>query len=316
MQLAPTPLLSAPSGDPRISWSSWRLLSPRLWAPLLAALLLTLALALLGGEALEGPWTRLVLLCLAGLALLLLAALARLLLVQAERDRRSAEGQARELEHRVESRTRELTTLVTRQQEVTEREKAELSRKLHDELGGLLTAAKMDLSWLQARITDGSLRARLGQLGGVLDEATELKRRVVEDLRPSLLDHFGLATALSAHLDAACAQAGLTCELALPHDCALPHGTAITLFRIIQEGLTNTIRHAGARRVRLRLVLDPAGCELELADDGCGFDPAAVHGSHGIMSMQHRARSLDGVLTLSSSPGSGTTLRVKVPLPR
>src|SRR5579872_5609289 len=83
-----------------------------------------------------------------------------------------------------------------------ELEKSQLARKLHDELGGLLTAAKMDLSWLQSRLSPGQekpVQDRLAQLGSVLDEAMDLKRRIVEQLRPSLLEHFGLATAIRAH---------------------------------------------------------------------------------------------------------------------
>ena len=154
----------------------------------------------------------------------------------------------KDLESLVEARTRELSALSTHLQELAEEEKSELARNLHDELGGLLTAAKMDLSWVQSRVTDPALQERLAQLGGVLDEAMDLKRRVVEDLRPSLLDHFGLPTALRAYVDSACAKAGLRAELELPEDAApMAKDTAIALFRIVQEGVTNIIRHAGAR---------------------------------------------------------------------
>ena len=319
MQPAPT-LLDAPAQHTRaakISWSSWRRLPMRLWAPLLAALVMTLAMALVG-EELEGAWSRLVLLAMSTLTLTLLATLTRLYLLQAEREASSlsfsrvlAERETRELERRVESRTRQLSALATRQQQLSEEEKADIARKLHDELGGLLTAAKMDLSWLQAHVEEPRLRERLQQLAAVLDEAMGLKRQVVEELRPSLLDHFGLATALSAYLEATCAKAGLAREITLPEDCVLPRDTAIALFRVIQEALNNTIQHSGAKRVKLKLKLDASACELELADDGCGFDPA--RSSYGILGMQHRVRSLGGQLELSSSPGQGTTLRVRVP---
>src|SRR5580693_2423232 len=101
-----------------------------------------------------------------------------------------------QLEELLEVRTRELSELSTHLQNFAEKERSELARNLHDELGGLLTAAKMDLSWLQTRVDQPPIGARLTQLGEVLDQAMNVKRRVVEDLRPSLLDHFGLPTAL------------------------------------------------------------------------------------------------------------------------
>jgi signal transduction histidine kinase len=305
--------------------SSLRLLPWRLWALLLGALILTLAMASLGGGALltgEAPdnsLTRAGLLALAALTLALLAVLTRLFLVQAQRQARcmsAAEPQARELETLVETRTRELSALSTYLQELSEKEKSELARNLHDELGGLLTAAKMDLSWLQARIDAPQIKERLAQLGAVLDEAMDLKRRVVEDLRPSLLDHFGLPTALRAYVDSACAKAGLKGEIVIPEESVpIARDIAIALFRIVQEGLTNTIRHAGAQRITLTFTADASGYAFELTDDGRGFDARdpRTRSSHGIMGMQQRVRSLGGNLSLESSPGAGTTLRVRVP---
>src|SRR5579864_3596745 len=120
---------------------------------------------------------------------------------------------------RVEDRTRELSALSNHLQALSEREKSELARKLHDELGGLLTAAKMDLSWLQSRLEGAVIQDRLSQLGGVLDEAMDLKRRVVEELRPSLLDHFGLPTALRAYVESTCSKEGLQVIVDLVHGC-------------------------------------------------------------------------------------------------
>jgi protein-histidine pros-kinase len=210
----------------------------------------------------------------------------------------------------------DLESLVEALQERSEKERAELARNLHDELGGLLTAAKMDLSWLQSRVTDPALQERLAQLGSVLDEAMDLKRRVVEHLRPSLLDHFGLPTALRAYVESACAKAALRAELALPEDAApMETDTAIALFRIVQEGVTNIIRHAGARSVALRLALDRGAWRITLSDDGSGFDPAGpgFRRSHGLAGMRQRVRALGGQLEIQSTPGAGTTLRVSIP---
>jgi signal transduction histidine kinase len=218
-----------------------------------------------------------------------------------------------------EDRTRELTALSNHLQAQSEREKSELARKLHDELGGLLTAAKMDLSWLQSRLEGTAIQERLAQLGSVLDEAMDLKRRVVEELRPSLLDHFGLPTALRAHLESTAAKAGLGMDIQIEHACeSMSKDTAIALFRVVQEGLSNIIRHAHARTVTLQLQGDKRDCVLILSDDGQGFDAAdpQFRWSHGLMRMRQRAEALGGQLQVESVVGRGTTLRVEVPMSR
>jgi signal transduction histidine kinase len=300
-------------------WSALRLLPVRAWLALLGVLFAALASAAIAERLAEAPQTQAAVIFLALLAVGLLIALSRLLAADAVRReglRAASERHAKELESLVEARTRELSALSTHLQELSEKEKSQLARNLHDELGGLLTAAKMDLSWLQSRVPDAALQERLGQLGGVLDEAMDLKRRVVEDLRPSLLDHFGLPTALRAHVEAACAKAGLRVELALPEDGApMPKETAIALFRIVQEGLTNVIRHAGAQSVSLRFAVEHDICRFTLADDGQGFDAAdpRFRWSHGITGMRQRVRALGGHFEIESAPGAGTTLRISIP---
>ena len=233
-----------------------------------------------------------------------------------EQQQQQAAPATGELDRLVESRTLELSALSSHLQSLAEKEKSELARTLHDELGGLLTAAKMDLSWLQSRVEKPEHQERLAQLGSVLDEAMGLKRRVVEELRPSLLDHFGLSTALRAYVDDACSKAKIKADIRLPDDgAAVPKDIAIALFRIVQEGLNNIVRHAGARNVVLDLVADGNEYAFTLHDDGCGFNPKINRESwpHGIMGMQHRVRALGGRFSLESAPGKGTTLRVAVP---
>ncbi|HEV7447530.1 MAG TPA: histidine kinase, partial [Steroidobacteraceae bacterium] len=184
----------------------------------------------------------------------------------------------------VEDRTRELSALSNHLQALSEREKSELARKLHDELGGLLTAAKMDLSWLQSRLEGAAIQERLAQLGSVLDEAMDLKRSVVEALRPSLLDHFGLPTALRAYVESTCAKAGLASQIVIEHECeSMSKDTTIALFRVVQEGLSNIIRHAQAKTVKLELIGDDGHCIVTLTDDGHGFDARSpqFRWSHG-----------------------------------
>jgi hypothetical protein len=248
------------------------------------------------------------------LAAVLLGGIAGLAIAQAtgRKQRRSAAGALERLEERLQ----ELSALSTHLQELAEKEKTELARNLHDELGGLLTAAKMDLSWLQGRVAaDAAIHQRLTQLGCVLDEAMDVKRRVVEDLRPSLLDHFGLPTAMRAYLEAVCARSQLAGEFEIAGDEDFHQDTAIGLFRVVQEGLANVVRHACARRVRLVLASDEHAHALQLIDDGRGIDLADpdFRWSHGLAGMRHRVRALGGTLSLESAPGRGTALSIEVP---
>jgi signal transduction histidine kinase len=309
---------AADSSEPT-GWSALRLLPLRAWLALLGILFAALASAGIAERLAGAPQTQAAVIFLALLAVGLLIALSRLLAADAVRRealRAASERHARDLEGLIEARTRELSALSTHLQELSEKERSELARNLHDELGGLLTAAKMDLSWLQSRVPEAALQERLTQLGAVLDEAMDLKRRVVEDLRPSLLDHFGLPTALRAYVESACAKAGLRADLTLPQDGPpMPRETAIALFRIVQEGITNIIRHADARSVTLRVDFEGDACHFTLSDDGRGFDAAdsRFRWSHGLMGMRQRVRALGGGFELESAPGAGTTLRVAVP---
>jgi signal transduction histidine kinase len=174
----------------------------------------------------------------------------------------------------------------------------------------------MDLSWLQSRIKDAPYHERLAQLGGVLDDAMNLKRRVVEDLRPSLLDHFGLPTALRAHVEHVCTKADLQCDVTMSDDAeTMPKDLQIALFRVIQEGLANVVRHAHARQVRLAVTADAQRYLLMLTDDGCGMKmgDSAFRWSHGLSGMRHRVQAMGGTFAIESSPAEGTTLRIEVP---
>lgn len=219
----------------------------------------------------------------------------------------------------MEDRTKELSALSNHLHALSEREKSELARKLHDQLGGLLTAAKMDLSWLQSRLEGTAIQERLSQLGSVLDEAMDLKRRVVEELRPSLLDHFGLPTAARAYVESTCAKEKLAAQIVVEHTCeSLPKETAIALFRVVQEGLCNVIRHARAKTVKLELSGDERNCVITLTDDGKGFDAQSplFRWSNGLTGIRQRAEALGGQLHLESRVGGGTRLRIEVPMVR
>jgi signal transduction histidine kinase len=218
------------------------------------------------------------------------------------------------------ARAQELSELCTHLQHYVEKEKHELARRLHDELGGLLTAAKMDVSWLQSgmearRMEDDVLRERLARLGGVLDDAMDLKRRVVEELRPSLLDHFGLPTALRAHVESTCSRSGLNCEVSMDEAMeTLPRETAIALFRVVENGLDNIVRHANATSVKIDVRVENGRHVIRLSDDGRGLDlsdPALRR--HNLTGMRHRIEGLGGEFRIESTADRGTELTISIP---
>lgn len=272
--------------------------------------------------AVDVQWSRFAVAALATLTLVLLLLAVRLLLKDVRRNeflRREQATERTRLEALVRDRTDELSRLTTYLQTVSEQEKASLARDLHDELGGLLTAAKMDLAWLQGRVTASHLdmRAKLDALASAIDEAMNLKRRVVENLRPALLEHFGLSAALESYFQETCKMASLTCHTEVPDSIeGLPSDSGIALFRVGQESLTNIMRHAKAHTVDMLCELTPGGLHLRISDDGIGIDPGKLSGkmSHGLAGMRHRINRLSGSFTISANAPSGTIIDVRVPL--
>jgi signal transduction histidine kinase len=178
--------------------------------------------------------------------------------------------QKQELEQQVDQRTRELTALSTHLQGVSEQEKSALSRELHDELGGLLVAARMDLSWLQQRLptSDPGIEQRFKRIHESLSAGVDLKRRVVEELRPTLLDNMGLFAALRWQFKETCRRAGLECTESIPEiEPKFNPDAAIGVFRIAQEALTNILKHAEAKSADLAIVasrrVNVTGCRSQ-----------------------------------------------------
>ena len=256
-----------------------------------------------------------------GLNVALIATLALLLIRDQRRVRaetRTQNSLAEKLESQVESRTSELSSLSAFLQTNSEREKASLARELHDELGGILTPAKMDLSWLQGRLgTTPEYGDRMNRLSKLIDQGIDLKRRIIENLRPSLLDHLGLASAVQWYTDEACQAASLECNLKIADNLErMPADLEIALYRVVQESVTNVVKHAKAKRIDLTIERAAKGLRMVIADDGVGIQDleAAKKASHGLAGMIHRIRSVHGTFDVRSHPGHGTRVEVFVPL--
>jgi len=229
--------------------------------------------------------------------------------------------QKSELEQQVEARTSELTALSTHLQGVSEQEKSALSRELHDELGGLLVAARMDLSWLQQRLPteDPSIEQRFKRIHDSLSAGVDLKRRVVEELRPTLLDNMGLFTALRWQFKETCRRTGLRCTETIPEfEQKFSPDAAIGVFRVAQEALTNILKHSEAKSADLFISIDRDTFTLRISDDGKGIPKSrmGVSTAHGLVSMRHRIAGLGGTWELSTPGSGGTVLCARIPLAR
>ena len=202
-------------------------------------------------------------------------------------------------------------------QRTREAERAALARELHDELGAILTAARLDVAWIAAQPAchDPAIAQRVEALRQVLAQGIGLKRRIVEDLHPTALAHFGLVPAIEQLLESNRPRFGGRIVAALDPGVRLEGEAALALYRIVQEALTNVHKYARAATVRVTLRRARGRIELSVDDDGTGFDPAAVGcGHHGLAGMRHRILAVGGRFGIEAAPGEGTSIRASVPM--
>ena len=200
-----------------------------------------------------------------------------------ERQRQLLAKERSVLEDLVQQRTLALRQLATHLQQVREDERSFLARELHDELGSLLTAAKLDVARLKSRVASlPDAPQRLQHLTEILNSGIALKRRIIEDLRPSSLPNLGLVAALEILAREFEERSTLPVHLSLD---PVPLGAAneLTVYRLVQESLTNIANHAGAGTIRVELHRQAAGVIVQVTDDGCGFDVSVARpASHGL----------------------------------
>lgn len=204
-------------------------------------------------------------------------------------------------------------------QTVREEERTRIARELHDELGQTLNVLKMDLTWLMSRFTDAQddLVAKADSMMTVIDSLVDSIRRISANLRPGLLDDLGLTAAAEWLLEEFHERTGVRYTLKMSHDESdFDAGLATTLFRILQEAVTNVSRHAQASRLDVELAERGGQIMLNVKDDGIGFDPREAGGkrkSLGLLGIRERVTSLGGTLEIIGRPGQGTELRIVLP---
>ena len=243
---------------------------------------------------------------------------ARTLQQISQREQDVLEHERERLEGLVRERTASLSELASHLQQVREDERGFLARELHDELGALLTSAKLDVARLKSKIDHQApdIAERLKHLNETLNSGIALKRRIIEDLRPSSLSNLGLTAALEILTREHAEGAGIEVETNL-EAVELTEATQLTVYRLVQEALTNISKYAKAKKVLVTVHGYPTHVAVQVRDDGAGFDPAGVGPtSHGLAGMRHRVEAAGGRLTITSSADSGTLISAVLPKPR
>ncbi len=255
---------------------------------------------------------------------------------QAEHALHQAKNQ---LEQRVAERTQALQTALQQLRElaawseaVREEERTRIAREVHDELGSLLVALKMDVGWLDKRLSEQAQRAaeeaqsmrekmrgKCQNMSRLIENAVVNVGRIITDLRPSILDHQGLWDALAwqAQEFVQSAEQELKWCMDVNVQRVLPEPMAMAVFRIFQEMLSNVGRHARARTLDVDIVEREGWLHLSVDDDGCGAEARVFESAqaYGIMGMRERARHFGGVIDIDSQPGRGTRMRLSLPMP-
>lgn len=233
-----------------------------------------------------------------------------------ERQQAALEQERDLLESQVRDRTATLAELATHLQQVREEERGHLARELHDELGALLTAAKLDVARLKSRLgaqTAPEISQRLQHLTDSLNSGIALKRRIIEDLRPSSLTNLGLTASLEILAREFSERSGIEVTTSL-EQVELDESRQLTVYRLVQESLTNIGKYAQAKQVDVSVRSYTNHVEVEIKDDGQGFDVKAVRPStHGLAGMRHRVEAAGGRLSVVSRPGAGTRISAVMP---
>jgi PAS domain S-box-containing protein len=212
----------------------------------------------------------------------------------------------------------ELRELSARVLEAREEEKTRIARELHDELGQLLTALKMDLAWLRERLPAGELADKTAEMGGVLDQTVSSTRRISADLRPLMLDDLGLGDAANWLVDDFSRRFGVRCDMKVASDSGftgLDRNLATAVYRALQESLTNIARHSGAKHAWIVLTMESGVLHFEVEDDGKGVVPEdlAKARSLGLKGMRERIAYFGGSFDIARAPRGGTRVRLHVP---
>ena len=199
---------------------------------------------------------------------------------------------------------------------VREEERAHIAREIHDELGQVLTGIKMEVGWLQKRLTEPQLLEKTESMSKLIDSTVQTVRKIATGLRPEMLDDMGLVAAIGWQAKDFQKRTGIRCRVKLPPETVKPDiDVATTSFRIFQEILTNVARHSRATRVDIDLEVSDAEVRMQVQDNGVGITEGDLHGrkSLGLLGMHERALLFGGEVNITGAPGQGTRVAVVIP---
>jgi signal transduction histidine kinase len=230
-------------------------------------------------------------------------------------ERRRAEEALRQSEYRSRSLVEVRQQLLKKLLSAQEDERRRIAQDLHDEIGQALTSLLIGLRTVTDAETLKAARGRADDLRRVVVSALEEVRRLARGLRPRVLDDLGLTAALERYAADYAQAHAIEVEVAAPDPAAgrLPEEVETALYRIAQEALTNTAKHAAAKHVRIVVARQPGFVQLLVSDDGCGFTCPGPAGQLGLSGMQERAALLGGSVAVESEPGEGTRVNVRIP---
>jgi PAS domain S-box-containing protein len=227
--------------------------------------------------------------------------------------------QRRNFEIELKTYQEQLQELNIHTEQVREGERTRIARELHDELGQLLTVLKMDLAYVERNLPhkSGNLIPKISDMHDRVDSTLETLKRIMTDLRPSLLDNLGLVAAIEWQSEDFQKHTGIKCNVSVqPDDLYVDPGTATTVFRIFQETLTNVARHAHASKVTVTLEKKEGELRLVVKDNGRGVAPDKIFDSksYGLMGIRERVKHRGGEVKITSTLRKGTTVSVTIPL--
>lgn len=213
----------------------------------------------------------------------------------------------------------QVRNLASHLQNIREEERAAMAREVHDELGQQLTALNLDISWLMLKLRDGdeAIAKKIAEMEKLIATALKTVKKIVTELHPAILDKLGIKDALRWQSHEFEKRTGIKVDVQLTQGpMPLDAKTAIAIFRIYQESLTNIMRHAQAKQVKCSFDKNENELILKIEDDGEGFDETLIahKQSLGLLGMKERAVALGGECAIKSEPGKGTTIMVTVPL--
>jgi signal transduction histidine kinase len=227
-------------------------------------------------------------------------------------------SELRESQNMLQLSHQKLRRLADHAYQIKELERKRIAREIHDDLGQNLLALRIEGEMLASRTrgTHSRLHARARETLQQIDTIIKSVRQIINDLRPTVLD-LGLSAAVEWQLDQFQRRTGIACELIDEHgEIEPPDHCATAFFRILQESLTNVVRHANATTVVVELRLNDGWLSLTVKDNGCGLPPGGRNkfGSFGLVGIEERIVILGGICAISSEPGGGTTVTVSAPV--